>query len=64
MNTSSKSDAELIEAVINGQQNDFGILVERYQKKIFSYLFRFLYENRDAAEDVTQNEKGCSKFLI
>lgn len=49
------SDVELIQSVLAGNQADFKSLMERYQQKVFSYLYRFLYENRDAAEDVTQS---------
>ena len=49
------SDTELIKSVLAGNQADFKPLMERYQQKVFSYLYRFLYENRDAAEEVTQS---------
>ncbi|MBU2645272.1 RNA polymerase sigma factor [bacterium] len=55
MNTTEMSDADLVLSVLSGNQADFKTLMERYQQKIFSYLYRFLYENRDAAEDVTQS---------
>lgn len=55
MNTVNVSDADLIRSVLSGNQADYKTLMERYQQKIFSYLYRFLYENRDAAEDVTQS---------
>jgi RNA polymerase sigma-70 factor (ECF subfamily) len=29
--------------------------MQRYQQKIFAYLFRFLYQNREAALDLTQD---------
>jgi len=55
MNHLSNSDAELIQATINDDQEAFKIFVERYQKPIYSYLYRFLYQNREAAEDITQS---------
>ncbi len=55
MNTTDISDADLVLSVLGGNQADFKTLMERYQQKIYSYLYRFLYENRDAAEDVTQS---------
>ena len=55
MNNFSNSDAELIQATIDNDQESFKIFVERYQKPIFSYLYRFLYQNREAAEDITQS---------
>ncbi len=55
MNRTSKTDAELVKSILNSNQDDFKILMERYQRKIHSYLYRFLYQNEDAALDITQN---------
>ena len=55
MTSREPSDAELIQSVLAGNQVDFKPLMERYQQKIFAYLYRFLYENRDAAEEVSQS---------
>ena len=55
MNNFQDSDADLIRSVISGNKDNFQILMERYQQKIFAYLYRFLYQNREAAEDVTQS---------
>lgn len=55
MNSPEGSDADLIRSIIAGSKEDFRILMERYQQKVYSYLYRFLYQNRDAAEDVTQS---------
>ena len=54
MNDPSEIDAELIDATIKGDQKAFQNFVEKYQKPIFSYLYRFLYQNKEAAEDITQ----------
>lgn len=54
MNNLSKSDALLIDATIKGDQAAFQKFVEKYQKPIFSYLYRFLYQNKETAEDITQ----------
>jgi RNA polymerase sigma factor (sigma-70 family) len=54
MNNLSESDALLIEATIKGDQEAFQKFVEKYQKRIFSYLYRFLYQNKETAEDITQ----------
>ena len=54
MNHLSDSDPDLIRSTIAGDQAAFQIFVERYQKPIFSYLYRFLYQNREAAEDIAQ----------
>ena len=55
MNNLSESDALLIDATINGDQEAFQKFVEKYQKPIFSYLYRFLYQNSETAEDITQS---------
>ncbi len=55
MDSSSRSDAELIESILASNKEDFEILMERYQQKIFAYLYRFLYQNQEAAQDVTQD---------
>jgi RNA polymerase sigma-70 factor (ECF subfamily) len=48
------SDAEIINSVLAGNQEDFTLLVERYQGLIFSYLFRFLYDQNNA-QDIAQD---------
>lgn len=55
MNSTSRSDAELVESILASNKKDFEILMQRYQQKIFAYLYRFLYQNREAAMDVTQD---------
>lgn len=55
MNMSQSSDSDLIRSITKGNKADFQILMERYQQKIFSYLYRYLYQNREAAEDITQS---------
>lgn len=55
MDRSQGSDADLIRSILSGNKGDFQILMECYQQKIYSYLYRFLYQNREAAEDVTQS---------
>jgi RNA polymerase sigma-70 factor, ECF subfamily len=55
MTSPGSSDKELIQSILAGNQADFKPLMERYQQKVFSYLYRFLFENRDAAEEVTQS---------
>ncbi len=54
MNNRVITDSDLIKATIEGDPQSFKLFVERYQKLIFSYLYRFLYQSREAAEDVTQ----------
>lgn len=55
MNDLFRSDQDLIRSILDNNQDDFVVLMERYQQKIFAYLYRFLYRNRDAALDVTQD---------
>lgn len=55
MPESSQSDVDIIKSVIDGNKEDYGNLVGRYQQKIFSYLYRFLHENHQAAEEVAQS---------
>lgn len=55
MSTSSRSDAELVRSILASNNDDFKILMERYQQKIFAYLYRFLYQNEEAAMDITQD---------
>ena len=49
------SDEELVQSTIDGDKSAFKTLVERYQRPLFSYLYRFLYQDRDGAEDVLQS---------
>ena len=55
MNNLSESDALLIDATLKGDHEAFQKFVEKYQKPIFSYLYRFLYQNKETAEDITQS---------
>jgi len=47
------SDADLIAGAINGAEHSFEELVQRYQRPIISYVYRFL-NDYDASLDVTQ----------
>jgi RNA polymerase sigma-70 factor, ECF subfamily len=47
-------DNEIIQRVIHGQKDEFEILVERYNRKIFVYLCRLLNFNQNDADDVLQ----------
>lgn len=47
------SDVELISAVLQGNQDRYGDLVERYQGRLVNYLFRLL-RNLDEAHDLAQ----------
>jgi RNA polymerase sigma-70 factor (ECF subfamily) len=51
--SSQRSDAELVAAVLRGDQEQFGDLVERYQGRLVNYLFR-LVRSPQEAEDLAQ----------
>lgn len=50
-----RTDAELVRSVLASNKEDFTILMNRYQQKIFAYLYRFLYQDKEAAIDLTQD---------
>lgn len=52
-NLENFSDADLISGAIEGAEENFEQLVERYQRPIISYVYRFL-NDYDASLDVTQ----------
>ena len=52
-NIQAFSDAELISHAIRGAEDSFAELVQRYQRPIISYVYRFL-NDYDASLDVTQ----------
>ena len=47
------TDEELVAAVLEGERERFGDLVERYQGRLVNYLFRLL-RNADDAHDLAQ----------
>ncbi|MDD3434805.1 MAG: sigma-70 family RNA polymerase sigma factor [Candidatus Pacebacteria bacterium] len=47
------SDNQLIKQYLNGDKQSFEILVQRYLKEIYSFIFYYL-RDRDEAEDITQ----------
>ncbi len=50
---SAVDDLQLIRGCLRGRSEDFGVLVERYQKPLSAFVYRHL-SDRDAAEDVVQ----------
>ncbi|MFA6159738.1 MAG: RNA polymerase sigma factor, partial [Parcubacteria group bacterium] len=48
------TDGELVEIVRNSNQERYGEIIERYQGKLFAYLFR-LIGSRDEAQDILQD---------
>lgn len=53
MNKNELSDIELYNDYINGNENAFNILVDRYRKKLISYIKRYI-KNPETAEDISQ----------
>ncbi|MDR3094844.1 MAG: sigma-70 family RNA polymerase sigma factor [Bacteroidales bacterium] len=54
------SDQMLIQQFVAGNGKSFEILLERYQKKLFSYIF-YSVKNKQAAEDIFQ--ETCIKAI-
>ncbi len=50
----SSGDDEIIEEVLNGNMNAFGLLVKKYQKPIYNLMLR-MTGAPDRAEDLTQD---------
>jgi len=56
-------DAHIVRQVLGGRQDAFGVLVERYQKPIFNFIYRF-YGNYELAQELTQETfLRCYQFL-
>lgn len=49
----SAADDELVRAYIEGNNEAFDVLLERYQSKLFSYIY-FLVRDEDLADDIFQ----------
>ncbi len=59
-------DQELIENYLNGNEKSFELLVKKYLKPIYSFVYRYLNNQQDA-EDITQETfikiwKNIKKF--
>jgi|UniRef100_A0A7V3YFH4 RNA polymerase sigma-70 factor (ECF subfamily) len=48
-----QSDREIIQEVLNGNKDLFAVLVARYEKPIFNYVYGLVRQRQDA-EDLTQ----------
>jgi RNA polymerase sigma-70 factor (ECF subfamily) len=56
-------DARIVRQVLRGKREAFGVLVERYQKPIFNFIYRF-YGNYELAQELTQETfLRCYQFL-
>lgn len=54
MSSDSRDDAQLVAAARQGDKDAYGVLVERYQDRVFNTLLRVL-GSREDARDVTQD---------
>lgn len=54
-NHKDSSDEELMQMMIKGDQSAFAILYDRYAEKLIRYFYRMLGQDRDKAEDFTQD---------
>lgn len=52
--TSTNSEQELIARILQGEQQHFAVLVERYQSMAFTIAFRYTH-NREDAEELAQS---------
>jgi RNA polymerase sigma-70 factor (ECF subfamily) len=56
-------DAQVVRQVLRGKREMFGVLVERYQKPIFNFIYRF-FGNYELAQELTQETfLRCYQFL-
>jgi RNA polymerase sigma-70 factor (ECF subfamily) len=56
-------DAQVVKQILRGKQEAFAVLVERYQKPIFNFIYRF-YGNYELAQELTQETfLRCYQFL-
>jgi RNA polymerase sigma-70 factor, ECF subfamily len=53
INDKEKKDEDIVKEVINGDKEAFGFLIYRFEKKIFRYINRFIYDDSEA-EDLLQ----------
>lgn len=49
-----KTEAELIERVLDGEWRTYAILVDKYERKVFNYV-NYLTGNKEDAEELTQD---------
>lgn len=48
-----RPDAKIVAEVLNGNTDTFGVLVTRYQQRLYGYLFRFTH-HREECEDLVE----------
>jgi RNA polymerase sigma-70 factor (ECF subfamily) len=63
MKPQEMEDSQVVQKVLRGHPELFGIILERYQRPIFNFIYRF-YGHYDLAEDLTQETfLRCYQFL-
>lgn len=51
---SMKTEAELIQRILDGEWRNFAILVDKYEEKVFGYV-NYLMGNKEDAEEIVQD---------
>ena len=54
MKMSMKTEAELIDRILQGEWRNYAILVDKYEAKVFNYV-NYLMSNREDAEEMVQD---------
>jgi RNA polymerase sigma-70 factor (ECF subfamily) len=54
-NHKDRSDEELMQQMMQGNSQAFALLYDRYSEKLIRYFYRMLGQDRDKAEDFTQD---------
>lgn len=54
-NHKERSDEELMQQLAQGNSQAFAVLYDRYSEKMIRYFYRMLGQDRDKAEDFTQD---------
>lgn len=56
-------DAQIVRRVLRGRREDFSLILERYQRPIFNFIYRF-FGSYEVAEELTQETfLRCYQFL-
>jgi len=53
MDMTTKTDAELVRAVLRGDKNAFPVLISKHMESTHKFAFRYVHNGEDA-DDVTQ----------
>ncbi len=49
----ARTDKELVEATLGGENQAFAVIIERYQRLVFSIIYHYV-GSRDEVEDLAQ----------